>query len=296
MCIDIPDELRDEDVAVGLVKKYFEDDPATGRARYSGSYFERLGGGGDRPEVAYQITAEDLLAVSMLSVPVVRYYALHVLDYRGREISGLLAQIPLDVHAERTMRLEASSPLEARPGSCGSLLRDIKPRPQDRKQLGPVAAGKLLARKRPHLIPVYDSHVKRALSRRRNDQRWWSDLRCQLTKDDALVRELETVRTRVGCGHLSLLRTFDIMSLDVRGEPGRSGKPDRQPSGHDCPHSSAQRPTVTSRLARNNRRSCAAARRTYADMFSRLTAASAFEASVRSGIIRTAPYARLAAR
>lgn len=72
MCIGIPDELRDEDVAVGLVREYFADDPATGRARYSGAYFERLGGGGDRPEVAYQITAEDLLAVSMLSVPVVR--------------------------------------------------------------------------------------------------------------------------------------------------------------------------------------------------------------------------------
>ena len=54
------------------VVKYFADDPATGRARYAGAYFERLGGGGDRPEVAYQITAEDLLAVSMLSVPVVR--------------------------------------------------------------------------------------------------------------------------------------------------------------------------------------------------------------------------------
>jgi hypothetical protein len=47
--------------------------------------------------VAYQITAEDLMAVSMLSVRVVRYYALHVLDYRDREISGLLAQIPVDV-------------------------------------------------------------------------------------------------------------------------------------------------------------------------------------------------------
>jgi hypothetical protein len=91
MCIDIPGELRDEDVAVGLVEKYFADDPATSRARYSGAYFDRLGGDGDRSEVAYQITTEDLLAVSMLSVPVVRYYAVHVLDYRGREISGLLA-------------------------------------------------------------------------------------------------------------------------------------------------------------------------------------------------------------
>lgn len=125
MCIGIPGELRDEDVAVGLVREYFADDPATGRARYSGAYFERLGGGGDRPEVAYQITAEDLLAVSMLSVPVVRYYALHVLDYRGREISGLLAQIPVDV----ALADDEAEHLIAQGGPAWKLwelLRDIK--------------------------------------------------------------------------------------------------------------------------------------------------------------------------
>jgi Family of unknown function (DUF6308) len=210
MCIHIPGELRDEDVAVGLVKAYFADDPATGRARYSGSYFERLGGGGDRPEVAYQLTAEDLLAVSMLSVPVVRYYALDVLDYRGREISGLLARIPLGV----TLADGEAGDLIAEGGPAWELwqlLHDIKPRPQDRNRLGAVAAGKLLARKRPHLIPVYDGHVRGVLGRPRNDQTWWRDLHCQLAKDDALVRELEAVRSRAGAGHLSLLRTFDIM-------------------------------------------------------------------------------------
>jgi len=218
MCIDIPDELRDEDVAVGLVKQYFADDPPTGRARYSGAYFERLGGGGDRPEVAYQVTAEDLLAVSMLSVPVVRYYALHVLDFRGREISGLLVQIPPDV----TLADDEAGHLVAEDGPAWELwqlLHDIRPRPQDRNRLGSVAAGKLLARKRPHLIPVYDSHVKKVLGRPSNDQTWWSDLRCQLTKDDALVRELETVRARAGAGHLSLLRTFDIMCWMSGGSP-----------------------------------------------------------------------------
>ncbi|MGH3292554.1 MAG: DUF6308 family protein, partial [Trebonia sp.] len=210
MCIDIPGGLRDEDVAVGLVKAYFADDPATGRARYSGAYFERLDGGGDRPEVAYQFTAEDLLAVSMLSVPVVRYYALHVLDYRGREVSGLLAQIPLEV----TLADAEADHLVAEDGPAWELwqlLHDIKPRPRDRNRLGPVAAGKLLARKRPQLIPVYDSHVKDVLGRPTADRWWWRDLRCQLLKDEDLVLELESVRVRAGAGHLSLLRTFDIM-------------------------------------------------------------------------------------
>lgn len=222
MCIHIPDELRGEDAAVSLVKAYFADDPATGRARYSGSRFELLGGGGDRPEVAYQVTAEDLLAVSMLSVPVVRYYALHVLDYRGREISGLLAQIPIRV----TLADDKAGDLIAEGGPAGELwqlLHDIRPRPQDKKRLGPVAAGKLLARKRPHLIPVYDSHVKKVLRRPANDQSWWRDLRCQLRKDPDLVRELEAVRTRAGAGHLSLLRTFDIMCWMPGGSPEEPG-------------------------------------------------------------------------
>ena len=118
MCIDIPGELRDEDVATRLVEAYFADDPATGRARYSGAYFERLGGGGDRPETAYQFTAEDLLAVSMLSVPVDRYYALHVLEYRAGELNGLLAQIPLGI-ALADPQAEALIAEDGRPGRCG---------------------------------------------------------------------------------------------------------------------------------------------------------------------------------
>jgi hypothetical protein len=100
------------------------------------------------------------------------------------------------------------------------LLHDIKP-PLDRSRLGPVAAGKLLARKRPHLIPVYDSYVERVLGRTRTHGTWWSDLRCRLTKDAALVSELESVRTRAGAGaaHLSLLRVFDIMCWMLGGRP-----------------------------------------------------------------------------
>ena len=65
-----------------------------GRARYSGAYFERIGGGGDRPEVSCTFTAEDLLAVTMLSVRIEGYHALEILHYRARELNGLLSQIP----------------------------------------------------------------------------------------------------------------------------------------------------------------------------------------------------------
>jgi hypothetical protein len=208
--------LLNEDFAVGLVKEYFEKD-GDGRFRYSGAYFERLGGGGDRPEVAYQVTAEDLMAVSMLSVRVIRHYALDVLVYQSREISGLLADIPVGVSLADAGADEFIA--EGRPAwELWRLLREIHP-PLHRNRLGPVAAGKLLARKRPHLIPVYDSYVERALGRTRTHGTWWRDLRCELTKDPVLVDRLEGVRARAGAdaAHLSLLRTFDIMCWMVGG-------------------------------------------------------------------------------
>jgi len=57
----------------------------------SGAYFERIGGGGDRPEAACQFTAEDLLAVTMLSVRIEGYHALEILHYQASELNSLLA-------------------------------------------------------------------------------------------------------------------------------------------------------------------------------------------------------------
>jgi hypothetical protein len=209
MAIDIPGRLRDEDFATCLVKRYLAPDPATGRARYSGAYFERLGGGGDRPEVACQFTAEDLLAVTMLSVRIEGYHALHVLDYQARELNDLLTQLPPGIALQDP---EAES-LTAEDGAAWKLweaIRSIKPRSGD-DSIGPIRAGKLLARKRPHLIPVYDNRVRDVLGRTRPDNSWWHDLRRQLINDHELVRELESVRARAGTDQISLLRVFDVM-------------------------------------------------------------------------------------
>jgi Family of unknown function (DUF6308) len=103
----------------------------------------------------------------MLRVRIEGYHALHVLDYQAREPSGLLTQIPLGT-ALQDPQAEA---LIAKDGPAWKLwqaIRDTKPRPVDCR-IGAVAAGKLLARKRPHLLPVYDSRVKEILKRPRTD-------------------------------------------------------------------------------------------------------------------------------
>lgn len=105
------------------------------------------------------------------------------------------------------------------------MICDIEPRPGSHR-IGSVAAGKLLARKRPHLLPVYDSRVKKVLNRPRTDNRWWHDLRDRLINDQNLVRELESVRDRAGAGHMSLLRVFDVMCwmFSWEGEHGPRGQ------------------------------------------------------------------------
>ena len=209
MAIDIPGRLRDEDFAACLVKRYLAPDSATGRARYPGAYFERLGGGGDRPETACQFTAEDLLAVTMLSVRIEGYHALEVLYYQAPELNDLLAKIPPGI----ALQDPGAEALIAEGGPAWKLwdmICGIEPRPENHR-VGPVGAGKVLARKRPRLIPVYDSRIKKVLKRPRIDNRWWHDLRDQLINDRNLVRELESVRDRADAGHMSLLRVFDVM-------------------------------------------------------------------------------------
>ena len=145
----------------------------------------------------------------MLSVRIEGYHALEILNYQAGKLNGLLAQIPIDVDLQDP----GAAAHIAKGGPAWRLwaaICDIEPRPE-RNRIGPVAAGKLLARKRPRLLPVYDSRIKKVLSRPRTDNQWWHDLHDQLINDLGLVQELEKVRNRAGADLMSLLRVFDVM-------------------------------------------------------------------------------------
>jgi hypothetical protein len=208
MAVNIPPKLRDENFGTCLVKRYLATDTA-GRAYYSGAYFERIGGGGDRREVADQFTAEDLLAVTMLGVRVEGHHALEILHYQADRLSGLLAQIPHRIRLQDPAAVDHIA-TDSAAWTLWEAICDIEPRPESNR-IGPVAAGKLLARKRPCLLPVYDSRIKKVLNRPRVDNQWWSDLHALLITDQRLVQELESVRIRANADHMSLLRVFDVM-------------------------------------------------------------------------------------
>lgn len=227
--LEIPDILLEEKYARGLLHSYFQRD-GTGIV-YSGAMFDTYpaapeSGTTARPGATDEITDTDLIALSMLGIRVTGYQALTIMQKRHQDIRHLLARIPAHARIED----DASADLLARDRPAWELwelLRDIQDRTKEAR-LGAVAAGKLLARKRPDLIPIEDSQIAAVLSRKPpdRDERWWSDVRSAALDDrpDAsgttLWRYLTRLRDHAGRDHLPLLRVLDIICwMHARRDP-----------------------------------------------------------------------------
>lgn len=184
------------------LRQYFGLGVPPGGMPFTGSRFEHLAGGGDRREVADRFTAEDLVAVQTLSVTVPAPVALDILEGRlGAQLPGLLHAIPRDidmVDAEADVLVEGSPADQAWHLLC------------DQYGVDWVIAGKLLARKRPQLLPVYDKVVRCALDRPRPS--FWLALHAALRADDrALHRQSLELRQIAGVPEtVSALRVCDV--------------------------------------------------------------------------------------
>jgi Family of unknown function (DUF6308) len=216
----IPDELLVEDYARGLLQDYFQTD-CTGYV-YSGAVFDTYpavpASGLIAPiGAADQITDSDLVALGMLGIRVTGYEALIIMQDRRKDIEGLLAEIPPDAHIEE----DASAALLARRGPAWTLwelLREIKDRTKEAR-FGAVAAGKLLARKRPSLVPIEDSRIAGVFSRTSpdRDKHWWDDVRSAaldsqpVASGNTLWRYLASIRDQAEQDHLPVLRVLDII-------------------------------------------------------------------------------------
>ncbi|MFD9051771.1 DUF6308 family protein [Streptomyces zaomyceticus] len=188
--------------AVVDLRRYFGIGMPPSEVPFTGSRFEHLAGGGDRPGIADRFTAEDLVAVQTLSVTVPASVALDLLEGRlGARLSGLLQAIPTDidmVDAEADVLAEGSPADQAWHLLCAQ------------NGVNWVIAGKLLARKRSRLLPVYDKVVRCALCRPRPS--FWLALHAALREDDAaLHRRLLELRQVAGVPEtVSALRVCDV--------------------------------------------------------------------------------------
>ncbi|GAA4243241.1 DUF6308 family protein [Dactylosporangium darangshiense] len=181
---------------------------------FTGGRFDRLSGGGDHAKVRDVITADDLIAVEMLNVQVPPPVSLALLEGSlGRAISAALSTIPTDVclgDDGAGQHVADDSPAD----KAWHLLKECD-------GVGWVTAGKLLARKRPRVIPVYDEIVSCAYG---TSTGFWPWLDCKLREQGGvLAHRLAELRDEAGLSdEISALRILDVV-IWMRHRAGHAG-------------------------------------------------------------------------
>jgi hypothetical protein len=182
--------------SVSDLRRYFDADASA----FSGRKFDSLGRREDDPD---RFTAADLIAVQCLSVTVPVEVAIDLLEGGlGPDLSELLGEIPTNIE----LGTEDSRPRVEHDSSADQAWHLLK----KQEGVGWVTAGKLLARKRPRLIPVWDHVVRCALGC--PDHAWlWLDGRLR-EQDGAIRDQLCKLHQEVGLPlEVSLLRTLDVV-------------------------------------------------------------------------------------
>jgi hypothetical protein len=192
----------------------FEEDGKSARKNlekymkaFTGSKFETMAD----TEQPNRVTERDILAVSMLSVNVPAATTIWLLGDGAARVSELLTKIPNVPIWSEEADLESGT---SSAGQLWTLVRHTNWRGDGIKTgMGRTKTSKLLAAKRPALIPVWDSVTMEYFfgSREVND---WTAWQQRLSGPEGLkLREaVERVRDEVPvAAHLSVLRTIDIV-------------------------------------------------------------------------------------
>jgi Family of unknown function (DUF6308) len=195
--------------AAALVTEYYTNTYKRGEIR-TGARFEGWAGGGDNSETANTITADDLIAVTFLSVDVPAPAAIGILETHRDEISDLLAQIPADLDLADVTDARFNT-LLGRGSAASQLWSVLRRTPEDRWGIGQTTASKIMARKRPWLIPIYDS-VVRPLMGIKDSSSQWTAWYSALRSGAGLPGRLAQIRKASGVApNASALRIMDVV-------------------------------------------------------------------------------------
>lgn len=190
--------------AVTLVKKYFGtlDESRTG---YLGARFETFAGGGlQEPNV---LTLEDLLSVELLSVRIHVDAKLAILGELARDISACLEELPSDLAFEDLDDQQYQALLGDDESPASQLWNILRAQ----REIGQTKASKLMARKRPALIPIFDSVVREQAGLDHGSRDQWTVWREAFSGDRDFTAAIAHVRAESGQSQLTLLRTLDIV-------------------------------------------------------------------------------------
>ncbi|HEY9475898.1 MAG TPA: DUF6308 family protein [Mycobacteriales bacterium] len=203
---DVPTlvSLLDDRTSISDLRLYYGIDRPEGELPlFTGGRFDFLGGGGDRPDTRDTVTATDLVAVQLLGMRIPPEVALNLLEGRlGVELAGYLSQIDPRVELDSDAAREL-----IRPGAAAEAAWHLL---EDQDGVGWVIASKLLARKRPRLVPVYDGVVRCVLG---SPESFWEYLHNALRADRGRLRtHLEELRDQAGVPEgTSPLRVLDVV-------------------------------------------------------------------------------------
>jgi len=176
--------------AMSSLKAYFF------KHAYTGSSFETFCG-----KEPNKFTAEDIVAVSMLSV--------NIPPSASRWILGdgqkLLTKLLLDV--DKNLSIEDPKADLTKGKAAWALWNEI----HSRWGIGETMASKLLAAKRPLLFPIFDQHVAKALQI--SPKRYWAPWQTYIRSEDGKRSKqiAVTMAKNLGKPNLSPLRILDVV-------------------------------------------------------------------------------------
>jgi hypothetical protein len=152
------------------------------------------------------VVAQDIITVSMLSVNVPARASLWLLEEGSTRVAELLSAIPTGLAIwEDDAQISEGSPAD-------TLWREVQ---ACAPGMGPTLTSKLLAAKRPHLLPVLDSVVQKTLFTGSDViHDYWELWREELRGPDGEVlrQAVEEVRSEADYdGQTSILRIIDIV-------------------------------------------------------------------------------------
>jgi hypothetical protein len=199
------------ETAASAVRDYMHGE---GSAAYSGAWFDTYPApplaGSPVGGAVNGIDSDDLIATTMLSIQV-RLGSNSGFDPRklvrfpdhAERISELLQQLPADLDLHELDEQEYATYVGAETAPAAQLWTLLR----QQIELPRVATFKLLARKRPRLLPIRDGQLKAALGEQPDWWKaWWETLRA---KPDIVTR-LTEIRDLADAPTLSLLRVADV--------------------------------------------------------------------------------------
>jgi len=189
-------EVLGDDRSLADLSRYFGN--GLEQAPFTGSRFNSLGAN-DRD----RITASDILAVQCLSVTIPIHVTLDLLEgVLGASVADLLADVPDDVDLG-----SHAATVHVVPGASADQAWHLL---DAETGVGWVTAGKLLARKRPRLLPVYDTIVRCALGKPAPGAVWSAYHRLLQSPD--IIERLDGLHRQAGLPpEVPRLRVLDVV-------------------------------------------------------------------------------------